>query len=511
MKKSFKRAGVAVLSMAMLLSMGAIGATSVSAAGESITVATSTGLATTDKVNVYKVATSSATGWAWETDYDGVTGITDFKNLNASNAEEVANKLARVAITKTPTTNGNVGTAVDLSSFGKGYYLVIAAPKDAGKVAQPMLIEVKDGTAANITTAKVSQIDLTKVITEVDTKDDAALTNHVAADGKSAQAAAGEKVKYRIVARIPSYDTNVAATDIQDFVLTDTSEDTLTSVASSFNMYIANTKEATTGDAVNASALNRNSNGHSFTVTLGGSTVKANPAKYLIVEFTAVVGDNPVISKGLGVREDQKDEAGKSADANKNDVVLTYGNNYSTGGGSDTDGDGDVDNDDEQPELKDYADVYATALYINKTLGTTAVAAGKDEVGFTLYDAAGTTVVREEVKTDNTGKVSFVGLDAGTYTLKETKTKDGYKKVDDFKVTISSSTPYATFTAKTGETDWDTVTAGGLEMTINNPDIESLPGTGGMGTVLFTVGGAAVVLLAGAMFVVYMRKRKVEE
>ena len=46
---------------------------------------------------------------------------------------------------------------------------------------------------------------------------------------------------------------------------------------------------------------------------------------------------------------------------------------------------------------------------------------------------------------------------------------------------------------------------------VKDPLVDYLPGTGGMGTVLFTVGGAAVVLLAGALFVVYMRKRKVEE
>ena len=80
--------------------------------------------------------------------------------------------------------------------------------------------------------------------------------------------------------------------------------------------------------------------------------------------------------------------------------------------------------------------------------------------------------------------------------------------VDDINVTISSESPYATFSASSG---WTLEADGGYKKTVDNPLTESLPGTGGMGTVLFTVGGAAVVLLAGAMFVVYMRKRKVEE
>ena len=36
-------------------------------------------------------------------------------------------------------------------------------------------------------------------------------------------------------------------------------------------------------------------------------------------------------------------------------------------------------------------------------------------------------------------------------------------------------------------------------------------GTGGIGTYLFTIGGAAMVLLAGVLFVIYMKKRETEE
>ena len=65
MKKTFKRAGVAVLSMAMLLSMGAVGAMSANAAGESIKVTASNGLTTNDDVKIYKVAAKTASGWEW--------------------------------------------------------------------------------------------------------------------------------------------------------------------------------------------------------------------------------------------------------------------------------------------------------------------------------------------------------------------------------------------------------------------------------------------------------------
>lgn len=47
--------------------------------------------------------------------------------------------------------------------------------------------------------------------------------------------------------------------------------------------------------------------------------------------------------------------------------------------------------------------------------------------------------------------------------------------------------------------------------TIVNIKGQTLPGTGGMGTIIFTVVGAGVVLVAGIMLIVYMKKRKIEE
>ena len=54
-------------------------------------------------------------------------------------------------------------------------------------------------------------------------------------------------------------------------------------------------------------------------------------------------------------------------------------------------------------------------------------------------------------------------------------------------------------------------TAGELENNIYNELADTLPATGGMGTVLFTAGGIAVVLMAGALFVMYMKKRNAED
>ena len=52
---------------------------------------------------------------------------------------------------------------------------------------------------------------------------------------------------------------------------------------------------------------------------------------------------------------------------------------------------------------------------------------------------------------------------------------------------------------------------GVLQKDMYNEYLDELPATGGMGTVLFTAGGIAVILMAGALFVVYMKKRNAEE
>ena len=54
-------------------------------------------------------------------------------------------------------------------------------------------------------------------------------------------------------------------------------------------------------------------------------------------------------------------------------------------------------------------------------------------------------------------------------------------------------------------------TTGTLSKKMYNEYLDQLPATGGMGTVLFTAGGIAVILMAGALFVVYMKKRNAEE
>ena len=113
---------------------------------------------------------------------------------------------------------------------------------------------------------------------------------------------------------------------------------------------------------------------------------------------------------------------------------------------------------------------------------------------FTLYKADGTTVIATAVSSsdaENKGIADFnVLLPAGTYVVKETKEPTGYML----------NTTATTVTL--GDNTTDTVT-----VTIKNTKPKT-PSTGGAGTMMFTIIGGSLVLIAGALFVVVMKKRK---
>lgn len=104
----------------------------------------------------------------------------------------------------------------------------------------------------------------------------------------------------------------------------------------------------------------------------------------------------------------------------------------------------------------------------------------------------------EKVTTDDTGIIKFKGLAAGTYYLVETKAPEGYNKLaKPIEITIADTTtgvntPSWTVTMTGGGTGTGTE---GIypEIKVQNNKGALLPETGGMGTVIFTVAGIAII------------------
>ena len=136
-------------------------------------------------------------------------------------------------------------------------------------------------------------------------------------------------------------------------------------------------------------------------------------------------------------------------------------------------------------------------------------------------------------------KPAWIELTKGDYILRELSAPAGYKKFSDVSITIDPKTTSTTvgegegattiteyngnFAATTTDTTGTVVQKkddkqivysgvdGALQAKIINPQADTLPATGGIGTVLFTAGGISVVLIAGALFVMYMKKRNAED
>ena len=162
---------------------------------------------------------------------------------------------------------------------------------------------------------------------------------------------------------------------------------------------------------------------------------------------------------------------------------------------------------------KDTASVYVFDLKIFKYDQATATtdaetgvwsATGLEGAEFALYgeDAvdengdlkADAKPIQERITSGEDGYATITGLAAGNYILTETKAPDNYVgSTEPFNVEISVST---------AGTDYL------VEVNFANTKI---PHTGGTGTMMYTIGGVAIIVLAGVLLVVYRKSRKKQE
>ena len=119
---------------------------------------------------------------------------------------------------------------------------------------------------------------------------------------------------------------------------------------------------------------------------------------------------------------------------------------------------------------------------------------------FYVYDASTETVswAAEQkdatvITTDDAGSGAFIGLQDGTYTLKEIKAPAGYNLLTD---TID-------ITIKGSDSDVTSLTA---EADVANNTGSQLPSTGGTGTTVFYILGT-VMMMASAIFFIYKKQR----
>ena len=208
----------------------------------------------------------------------------------------------------------------------------------------------------------------------------------------------------------------------------------------------------------------------------------------LIVTYSATLNENAVIGK-TGNTNEAKLEYGDKKTISSQTTTKTYEIpvfKYTNKNGTNTALEGAV--------FELYRDVDCTTKieFINK---------GKDSTG--NYDCYRIKIGSEsnsvgQITTSADGKFKISGLDEDTYYLKEVSAPEGYNKLSKaVKITIGEN---------------GTITVNGAAIAGTNVEVENksgslLPNTGGMGTTLFYIFGAILVIGSGVVLITKKRMK----
>lgn len=396
------------------------------------------------------------------------------------------------AITETKSAEVAVGTkTATVSALAYGYYLVVPNPKGSTDQTDPF--RGTDAMLVNVNSGDPVQMELKTVYPTVDKKVDEN-ANH-------ASASVGDTLNFTLTSTVPDISEY---TQGYQFSFVDTLSEGLTFNEGSVHVKIGEK------DVTNNCTIVKPSTGNNvLTIHFGTEKGSLSDGKYdatdlfkdnagqtITVTYTATLNENAVVADGT---DDATD-----AD-NTNTVKVVYSNNPTT------DGTGESGN--------STTHQYTFGFDLKKTDGTNGLAGAK----FQLKDSEGnvidlisagadtyrpiktgeTGVADGTVTTPEGGVIHFTGLAEGTYKLVETAAPQGYNKVaDPIEVKIEAS-----YNQDGTLESWTVNKNGHNAVEVVNHAGTILPDTGGIGTVVFTVAGAAIVI-AGAAWYIGRRKHQ---
>lgn len=423
--------------------------------------------------------------------FDSCGTAADVANVLKNKADgcDEAKALANAAAKNLTTTKVSISADAASVELAAGYYLLVDTSNvnGANDARNSALLQVTN--KGNVTIAKKYSVP------SVD-KDIIEGGNAVEATDKNI----GDTVDFQLTGTLPS---NYADYETYKYVFHDTLSAGLT--------YNNNAKVYAVNNGVKTDVTD------SFTIAYANTslTISCDNLKALtgitadtkiVVEYSATLNSNAVIGSA----------------GNPNKVKLEYTNDPNhSGEGTPTTG--------ETPE--DEVIVFTYELDVNK------VDADNDQIKlsgaeFKLHNAAG-----KWVTVDANGKVTgwvdneaggstltsgtdglfkVIGLDAGTYYLKETKAPAGYNLLTEeimvvITATLDTSEDHPALSALTIQVGEDgaatngNVTTGIVSMDVKNNKGATLPETGGMGTTILYIAGG--VLVAAAVILLITRRR----
>jgi fimbrial isopeptide formation D2 family protein/LPXTG-motif cell wall-anchored protein len=488
------------------------------------TGSTAGGTATTNYAYImnskYRAILQAATNGKADSNQDGDI-VLYFEGLQSNStalralADDVYKRIKTASLTADYTVTADTNGNAVFEGVDQGYYLIAESQVGNESDSYSLVMLETAGLQSVTVTTKEGVPTLTKKVKADNTNN---ATSTASGDWTDAQDAAdydiGDSVPFQLVGTLPQNIKNYSS-------YTYTFHDTLSAGLTYNNdvhfYYVQTINGATTWTDLTdykytsdedkqehyafTTTTSTNDGGTELTFNLNaikGLVTHSEEGDQIVVRYTATLNENAVIG----------------STGNSNVAYLEYSNNpynSSSTGKSETD------------KVK----VFTYQAIVNKTTSDGTPLAG---AGFTLYKAGtGDTWTTVGTGTANTAGTTFTftGLDAGTYKLVETTVPTGYHAADDlvFKVQatydISTADPALTalvaldssnnpISGSTATTEVFTVdlSKGSLTTNVINETGTLLPSTGGIGTKIFTVGGIALMVVAGVLLVTRRRMAK---
>ena len=523
---------------------------------------TITGITGDPTVTLYQIARANyGPGDRELVDYTWAAGVT-FANEQAPTADEInaaAKGLTGGTITPLATMSGTLTGETYTANVPAGVYIAVLTGAADGSVYNPVFLAATYGEEGNVVVDKPEQVNagdaylfgMTAVLKKTTPDVDKTITGGTVEDDGRDTVGIGSVVDYKVEMTMPSYPANAAN---KTLFLTDRLTAGLTFDYSTLTVTVEGQTVTRTGDTfilngkVIATAAEKD-NGFNLNFNYDNLVSNAAGAVYTpIVTYSAVVNDTAVVG----------------AAGNPNDVTYYYANEPNTGNTWDE----VTEEPDEAPGVtskKDQETVYTYQLAFQKTDAETDKPLA--DAVFGIYSDADCTQLIDKVMTNQEGYAVSTKVAKGTYYIKELVAPTGYSlnttvypieaSWKTATTTVTGSVTNAQYTTQKPSDDavqvgWikdgryysmaavaeEEAAAGGYQAAylaaqstttstvttvtengagsgtallgdeIPNTQMHALPSTGGMGTVLFTVGG--IVIMAAAAVLFFLSRRKTD-
>lgn len=374
---------------------------------------------------------------------------------------DVAGKNLKEGVQGTSSTKN--GDVTEITGLTPGYYLVkdtmpSATEESEDVVYSLFLLQVVGDANAN---SKAFGSRIEKWVANKSDYTDEATWN---------SATVGDTVYFKVKATLP---TNMKGYNSYYFNIVDTMGTGFKLVSDSINVEMGGTALSTTASDTTYYTLN--TNGNELTFDIENIDTETSAGKEVIITYSATL----------------ENAATRGKVANENNVVLTYSNDPH-----------DVNS---KGHTKASTKTYTTDIELHKKDFKYKDADDKGLGGavFKVYEEGQTEVLRTGTTSEEEatiGKLLIGGLKAGTYEIEEVTPPVGFNLLAGrIKVTLAVAEDGTWTVTSEGPDNVNTpVTSvanenGIIELTVTNKSGTNLPSTGGVGTVIFTVVGLAIM------------------